>query len=81
MILDSDSLDRALSSATDLVKEYAGGAPMKAVIAMLDALVDVYMLELIHAPTEAVQARQVAIKQAVALRDVIAGAPHTSPRL
>jgi hypothetical protein len=65
----------ALEEACLTVREYAGGPGSKAVIAMLQALDQTYLDQLVHAKPEAVTGLQRSIQQSRAIQAVLAADP------
>ncbi len=60
-----------LTDATLLVREYAGTDGSKAVLAMLDALAQSYLIDLVNVKPDGLVAIQAALKQVYAIRRVM----------
>lgn len=72
---------RALVDATAAAIEFCGCDAHKAVIGMLDALEASYLTDLLDVRPEGLVALQSAMKQAAAIRDVLAGAKGDLPKI
>lgn len=70
-----------LNAAANVVGEFAGSAPNQQMVKLMDALMNVYALELMDVAPEGLLAKQAAIRQVAALRAVLMGDAAASPRI
>lgn len=78
---DSAQIARALDAAAGEVKEYAGSPGYKQIATMLELLASLYALDLMEVTADNLPAKQAAIKQVVAIRDVVVGREHAQPQI
>ena len=72
---------KRLVAASAVVSAYVGSDALKAVVEMLDRLVDSYYMDLIEVTPERLQAVQAAAKQATALRRLMTGKAGEIPKI
>ena len=70
-----------MASASNLVREYAGSDSASAMLALLDALIDSYKLDLMHVKPDGLERLQAAINQCQALRNVAANQTNDIPKI
>lgn len=80
MRLDSAAADMHVKQGVAEVREYAGCEAYKALIRMLDALLDAYAIDMLSGNHSELIHRQSTMKQIISLRSVLTGDPHSSPR-
>lgn len=78
---DSLTAIKQMSSATTVVRAYAGSDASNALLAMLDALIDSYKLDLMHVKPDGLDRLQAAIQQTVAIRAVVADDTADPPKI
>lgn len=78
---DSFTAVQHMASATSVVRAYAGSEASKAMLVLLDALIDSYKLDLMHVKPDGLDRLQAAIGQAAAIRAVVADDTTDSPKI
>lgn len=73
------SAQKTLQSAIVAVSEYAGAPALMVVAGMLDVIRERYLLELVDVAPDDLAAKQAAVKQVTALRDLLRGTPNADP--
>lgn len=72
---------KQMASAAIVVHAYAGSDSSKSMLAMLDALIESYKLDLMHVRPDGLDRLQAAIQQTAAIRAVVAGDSADIPRI
>mgnify|MGYP000196212478 CR=1 FL=1 len=72
---------QALIGTTELVTAYVGSDTSKAAVAMLDMLIAVYCMDLMNVTPADLLPKQAAIKQAMAIRNLLAGDSKEIPKI
>ena len=72
---------KQMSSAASVVRAYSAADSSKALIAMLDALVASYALDLMHVSPDGLVRLQAAIQQTRAIRQVVADESQDLPKI
>lgn len=72
---------KQMGSACTLVRAYAASDSARAMLALLDALIDSYKLDLMHVSPEGLTRLQAAIQQAAAIRAVVADDTTDIPKI
>ena len=75
------AVQKDMNSAASVVRAYAGSDASSAVLAMLDALMDSYKLDLMHVRPDGLERLQAAIQQSAAIRAVVANDTLDSPKI
>lgn len=78
---DSLTVMKQMASATSVVRAYAGSDASKAMLVLLDALIDSYKLDLMHVKPDGLERLQAAIQQAAAIRAVVADDTTDIPKI
>lgn len=78
---DSLTAMKQMASATSVVRAYAGSDPSKALLALLDALIDSYKLDLMDVTPDKLTHLQAAIRQTAAIRAVVADDTTDAPKI
>ncbi len=81
MMDEQIKLMRILANTSSTVGNYANSDCSKAIVEMLDALIESYKLDLMHVSVEGLVALQASIRQTVAIRDVVTGDAMDSPKI
>lgn len=72
---------KQMASATSVVRAYAGSDSSKALLSMLDALIDSYKLDLMVVTPDKLMHLQAAIRQTAAIRAVVADDTTDIPKI
>lgn len=72
---------REMAAVTSVVRAYAGSDAARAMLAMLDALIDNYKLDLMYVQADGLDRLQAAIQQTAAIRAVVADETTDIPKI
>ena len=81
MKVDSAALHQRLIQACEVVKQYSATDSSRAVLILLDSLIEVYRTDLLNVSTDNLVYVQAAIRQTQAIRDVVADQTHDVPKI
>lgn len=81
MIDEANRTHRALIETTQGVRAYAGSEGSRQIVAMLDMLVGSYCLELMTVTAQDLPRVQAALRQVMAIRDVVSGDGQDIPKI
>jgi hypothetical protein len=80
----ADAATKAMQNmghAAEVVRAFSGSDTSGVICAMLDALIEIYKLDLMHVTPEGLIRLQAALRQTQSIRDVVAGESQDIPKI